>query len=139
MATAKTQMGSYDRRSIKDSLKFVSWVFVWMVSMTVVDKAHLYGWWESEWITWLGMGIHMLLGLGMIRYYMQMLKRMDDLQRKIQLDGMALALGISLVGCALYMLLVTWGYIVDEEASDIFMLMTLATAFSVMFQAIRYR
>ena len=71
--------------------------------------------------------------------FMRLLKGMDDLQRKIQLDALSMSLGISLVGCAAYSLLVTWGYIVDEEVTDIFMLMCVAYSISVLIGVWRYR
>ena len=44
-----------------------------------------------------------------------------------------------MVGCAAYSLLVTWGYIVDEEVTDIFMLMCVSYAASSLFGVWRYR
>ena len=70
---------------------------------------------------------------------MSMLRSMDDLQRKIQLEALSMALGISIVGCAAYSLLVTWGYIVDEEVSDIFFLMCVSYSASVLIGVWRYR
>ena len=49
--------------------------------------------------------VHIGLGLGMIRAFKQYLLGLDELQRKIQLDAMALSLGIGLVlGCSYEML-----------------------------------
>ena len=49
--------------------------------------------------------IHIGLGLGMIRVFKQYLLGLDELQRKIQLDAMALSLGVGLVlGCSYEML-----------------------------------
>lgn len=132
-------MSDYDSRSIRDNLVLVAWVFAWMAALTVTDKAALYGWWSAAWITMLAITVHVLLGLGMIFKFMAMLRNMDDLQRKIQLEALSMALGISLVGCAVYSLLVTWGYIVDEEVSDIFILMCVSYSASVLFGVWRYR
>lgn len=131
---------SHDARSVRDSLKLVAWVFIWMASLTVSDKAALYGWWDaSSWLTVLSMVVNGLLGLGLMLAFMRMLRRMDDLQRKIQLDALALALGVSLVGCALYSLMVTWGYIQDEEVTDIFVLMCVSYSAGALIGVLRYR
>lgn len=132
-------LSDYDSRSIRDNLVLVAWVFAWMAALTVADKAALYGWWSDEWMTLLAISIHVLIGIGMIFKFMAMLRNMDDLQRRIQLEALSMALGISLVGCAAYSLLVTWGYIVDEEVSDIFMLMCVSYAASTLFGVWRYR
>jgi hypothetical protein len=130
---------SYDARSVRDSLKLVAWTFIWMASLTVSDKAALYGWWDSAWITMVSIATNVLLGLGLIIAFMRMLSRMDELQRKIQLDALSLALGISLVGCAAYSLLVTWGYIQDEEVTDIFVLMCVSYSAGAIFGVLKYR
>jgi hypothetical protein len=130
---------SYDSRATRDSLKLVGLIFTWMACLTVSDKAALYGWWESEWVTNLSILLTGLLGLGVLILFRNMLSRMDDLQRKIQLDALSVALGVSLVGCALYSLLVTWGYILDEEVSDIFVLMCVSYSVGVMYGVVKYR
>ncbi|NNJ78346.1 MAG: hypothetical protein HKP19_03715 [Xanthomonadales bacterium] len=139
MGCENREVGSYDRRSIRDQLLLVLWIFVWMATLTIADKAHLHGWWVSDWAGVAGILLNIIVGLGMVGFFMHMLKRMDDLQRKIQLDALSLSLGISLVGCSAYMLAVTWGFIVDEEVSDMFMLMCLSYAASAMFMVWRYR
>lgn len=130
---------NYQSRSIRDNLVMLLWVFLWMASMTIADKAALHGWWSAQSMTVLAITINILIGAGMIFAFMRMLKGMDELQRKIQLDALSLSLGISLVGCAAYSLLVTWGYIVDEEVSDIFVLMCVSYSVSVIIGAVRYR
>jgi hypothetical protein len=139
MGKASMKLSDYDSRSIRDNLVLVMWVFAWMAALTVADKAALYGWWSAEWLTMLAIAVHVAIGIGMIFKFMSMLRGMDDLQRKIQLEALSLSLGISMVGCAAYSLLVTWGYIVDEEVTDIFMLMCVSYAASSLFGVWRYR
>ena len=55
--------------------------------------------------TILGVLIHIGIGFGMIRVFKQYLLGLDELQRKIQLDAMALSLGIGLVLGSSYELL----------------------------------
>ena len=130
---------SYEARSARDSIKLVLWIFTWMASLTVSDKAALFGWWESEWVTVFSIFVTAMLGLGVLLAFRNMLGRMDDLQRKIQLDALSVALGISLVGCAVYSLLVTWGYIQDEEVTDIFVLMCVSYSAGILFSVVKYR
>ena len=71
--------------------------------------------------------------------FMKMLNGMDDLQRKIQLEALSMAFGVTLVACCSYMLMVTWGFILDEEVSDIFMVMMLSYSAALMLNVVRYR
>lgn len=134
-----TNKSRYDTRAMRDSITLVIWIFVWMASLTVADKAALYGWWQDGWITQLAIAINVLFGLIMMVAFKRMLSRMDDLQRKIQMEALSFSLGISLVGCAAYSLMVTWGYIVDEEVSDIFVLMCVSYSVGALFGVWRYR
>lgn len=139
MALEIPKAGSYDARTVRDQLLLVAWVFIWMASLTVADKAHLYGWWKSDWAGVAGIAVNILIGLSMVGYFMRMLNRMDELQRRMQLNALSISLGISIVGCSAYMLAVTWGFIVDEEVSDIFMLICLSYSASTIYMVWRYR
>ena len=130
---------SYEQRSIRDSLSFVGWTFLWMASLTVSDKAALYGWWSAEWITALSIAVNFALGVWLVLRYMRMLRGMDDLQRKIQLDALAISFGVTLVCIISYSLLVTWGYITDEEVTDIFMIMCISFTLASVGSLLRYR
>lgn len=139
MNDSTTPHSAYDRRAIRDSLAFVGWTFAWMASLTISDKAALYGWWSAEWITWLSIAINFALGVWLVIRFMRMLRGMDDLQRKIQLDALAVSFGVSLVFSISYSLLVTWGYITDEEVSDVFMVMCITYALAALVGTLRYR
>ena len=139
MIETMKECSSYDTRSIKENLKLVGWVFTWMASLIISDKAELFGWWSEEWITITSIIFNAALGLWMIHCYRRLLASMDDLQRKIQLDALSMALGISLVGTVTYSLLVTWGYIVDEEVTDIMLLMCVSYSVSVIYGSLKYR
>ncbi len=139
MITTSADNRTYDQRARRDSLAIVGWIFTWMLSLVISDKAALYGWWSAEWITWLSIVINAALGLWVVRSYMRMLRNLDELQRQIQLNALAISLGVSLVGSISYSLLVTWGYITDEEVSDIFVLMCVSYSAAVLYGLFRYR
>lgn len=139
MNIATKQTGTYDKRSIKENIKMVALIFIWMISLIVSDKAALYGWWSAEWITVLSIIINAGFGLGVLHSYRRMLKGMDDLQRKIQLEALSMAFGVSVIGSISYSLLVTWGYIIDEEVTDIFLLMCISFSASVLLNSLRYK
>ncbi len=98
MITTSADNRTYDQRARRDSLAIVGWIFTWMLSLVISDKAALYGWWSAEWITWLSIVINAALGLWVVRSYMRMLRNLDELQRQIQLNALAISLGVSLVG-----------------------------------------
>ena len=86
-----------------------------------------------------GIVINAGIGLGMIVTFMRYLREVDELQRKIQLDALALSMGVGLVGSFTYSLLVTVQFATDNEVSDIIMLMTLTYMVGVIVGQVRYR
>ena len=68
------------------------------------------------------------------------LNGLDDLQKKIQLEGMAIALGVGIVGGLSYSLLDTTNLISqDAEISFLVILIALTYLFSVFIGQKRYR
>ena len=75
----------------------------------------------------------------MVVAFMRFLQGLDELQRKIQLDALALSVGIGLVGSFSYSLMVTAKFIIDAEISDIILLTTLTYVVGVIAGQVRYR
>ena len=84
-------------------------LFIWSVVWVLATAGAAFGpknlWNFNTWLTISAVLIHICLGLGMIRVFKQFLLGLDELQRKIHLDAMAISLGIGLVfGCSYEML-----------------------------------
>ena len=123
----------------KDNIRLICWAFAWTGTMVLADKAELYEWHSSALISILAIVINAGIGIGMIVTYMRYLKELDELQRKIQLDSLALSMGVGLVGSFSYSLLVTAKLITDAEISDIILLMILTYVVGIIVGQIRYR
>ncbi len=126
-------------RSKKNSIRLLGWVFVWTATMVVADKAELYGWHSSDFISIAAIVLNAAIGIGMIVTFMRYLKDLDEMQRKIQLDALALAMGVGIVGSFTYSLLVTAQFITDAEISDIILLMTFTYVVGQIIGKVRYR
>ena len=89
----------------KNTLRLFFWSVAWVLATAGVAFGSKNLWNFNTWLTIIAVLIHIGLGLGMIRAFKQYLLGLDELQRKIQLDAMALSLGIGLVlGCSYEML-----------------------------------
>lgn len=78
-----------------------------MVTMVLVNKAELYGWHSSTTVSVAGIAVNALIGGGLIVVFMRFLRELDELNRKIQMDTLALVLRLVLVGGVNYSLLET--------------------------------
>ncbi|MDE2705173.1 MAG: hypothetical protein OXI35_08895 [Gemmatimonadota bacterium] len=123
----------------KNTIRFLCWSFAWSMTMVLADKAILYEWHSSALISAIAIVLNAGIGIGMILSYLRHLKSMDELQRKIQLDALAIAMGVALVGSFSYSLMVTAKFITDVEVSDIILLMTFTFVVSVTVGHVRYR
>ena len=89
----------------KNTLRLFFWTVAWVLATAGVAFGSKNLWNFNTWLTIIAVLIHIGLGLGMIRVFKQYLLGLDELQRKIQLDAMALSLGIGLVLGSSYELL----------------------------------
>ncbi len=129
----------FTARNMKSTIRLMCWAFAWTGTMVLADKAELYEWHSSALISILAIVINAGIGIGMIVTFMRYLKQLDELQRKIQLDALALSMGIALVGSFSYSLLVTANFITDAEISDIILLMTITYMVGLIVGQVRYR
>ena len=84
--------------------------------------------------------VHIGLGLGMLRAFKQYLLGLDELQRKIQLDAMALSLGVGIVVGVSYELLEDIKLITFEpEISHLIILMSLTFCIGIILGNRRYQ
>jgi len=85
----------------KNTLRLFFWTGAWVLATAGAAFGPRFLWDFNTLPTILGVLIHIGIGFGMIRAFKQYLLGLDELQRKIQLDAMALSLGIGLVlGCS---------------------------------------
>jgi len=89
----------------ENTLRLFFWTGAWVLATAGVAFGSKYLWNFNGWLTIIAVLIHLGLGLVMIKVFKQFLLGLDELQRKIHLDAMALSLGIGLVfGCSYEML-----------------------------------
>ena len=134
-----TEAEGFATRCRKNSLNIILWSLAFAGTMIIADKAVLYEWYSSAYLLATAIVINALTGIGLVWTYIRNLKALDDLQRKIQLDALAIAMGVALVGGFAYSLMVTSGFIVDEDVSDITLLMVVAYMIAVITGQMRYR
>ncbi len=139
MKERTTEAGDFTACNVKNNVRLLSWVFAWVVTLVLADKAELYEWHSSAFISIAAIVINAAIGLGVIVVFMRHLKGLDELQRKIQLDALALSMGVGLVGSFTYSLLVTAKFVIDAEVTDIILLMTLTYVVGVIVGQVRYR
>ena len=97
-------------------------------------------WHEREWLTVLAIAVNLVVGFGMILANRRHLKGLDEMHQKVQLEAMALSLGVGLViGLAYSNLDVTNVIGFDAEISHLVILMGLTYGAGIALGLRKYR
>ena len=78
------------------------------------------------------------IGVGMIITYMRFLKELDELQQRIQLNALALGMGIGLVGCFTYSLMLLSGFVGGPDVQVVTMMMIGGYVAGLLISRVRY-
>lgn len=82
----------------KTNYKLMIWTFSWVATLALVTFGQIFIWTEeNKYISIIGLILNVLVGIGMIYTNRDLLTKMDELQRKIHLESMAITLGLSVI------------------------------------------
>ena len=124
----------------KNTLRLFFWAGAWVLATAGAAFGPRFLWDFNTLPTVLGVLVHIGIGFGMIRLFRQYLLRLDELQRKIQLDAMALSLGVGVVFGVSYEMLEDIKLITFEpEISHLILLMCLTYCIGIILGNRRYQ
>lgn len=116
------------------------WTFAWVASMALATFGPRFIWQENMPFTILAIVLNALFGIGMILANIRHTKSLDEMQRRIQLEAMSIALGVGVVGGLSYSLLDTTHVISgDAEISFLVILIGLTYLGATVIGQMRYR
>ncbi len=86
------------RESNRAAARFVVWTVAWLVTLAVARFGPEVLWDPQQTLaSWLAVGVNFVAGIGWIVAFTGLLRAMDELQRKIVQDALAVTLGIGWV------------------------------------------
>ena len=95
----------YQNRNCRNTRQLRNWTIAWVISTAVAVFAPKYIWDFNTLLSIVGILINIALGFGMLLANRKYLQGLDEMQRKILFDAMALSLGVGLVLGSSYELL----------------------------------
>ena len=135
-----TDASDWAARNKKNTVRLGFWTLAWTVTMALATFGPKFLWDYHFPLTVLGILINLGIGIGMIVANKNHLRGLDEMQQKIQLEGMALALGVGIVGGLSYSLLdITNLVSFDAEISHLVILMSLTYLAGIMIGQVRYK
>jgi len=136
----KIDSSNWAARSKKNTMRLGYWTGTWLVTMAVATFGPLLVWQSNQLLTVLAILINLGAGFGMIVANKLHLRGLDEMHQKIQLEAMALSLGVGLVvGLGYSMMDVTNLITFDAEISHLVILVGLTYGAGVFVGLRKYR
>lgn len=132
--------GGWHTNVRRQTVRLAYWTLAWLVTMAIATFGPQYAWAEGSALTPVALGVNLLTGFGMIWANKKHLKSLDELQRRIQLEAMGIALGVGLVvGMAYSNLDINNVINADAEISHLVIVVALTYLASVFIGTRKYR
>ncbi len=126
MNSMKTQTSDWEAKTTRNTLVLGVWTAAWLLTMALASFGPKFLWQMNTTITVLAILLNMAVGFGMMLANKRHLNGLDELHQKVQLEAMALSLGVGLVvGMAYSNLDITNVISFDAEISHLVILMSL--------------
>ncbi len=140
MSDSKSASGGWHANVRRQTVRLAYWTLAWLVTMAVATFGPQLVWTESSALTPVAIVINLLIGFGMIWANKEHLKSLDELQQRIQLEAMGIALGVGLVvGMAYSNLDISNVISSDAEISFLVIVVALTYLASVFLGTRKYR
>lgn len=82
----------------RNTVQLFIWTVAWVGTLALASFGPRVLWDHQPVVSWIALGVNIAVGIGWIVAHARFLRRSEELQRKIQLDAIAIALGVGLVG-----------------------------------------
>lgn len=135
---ARDQTGAH-QEATKRTARLVLWTLAWAVSLAVArfGPAHV---WDSELASWAAVAANLAVGVGLIVAHARYLRGIDELQRKIMQDALAVTLGVGWVGGFAYVVADTADLVARDVSVGVFAaLLAVVYMVAVVVGHFRYR
>jgi hypothetical protein len=128
---------SGSERDRRNQRRILLWVLLWGASFITVSLGIKRAWWPLG-VTVAGVAVITLLGLASIFMYRRFLQETDELRRKIEVEALALAFGVGVIGGLSYWLLAVSGAVPASDLIYVFVAMILLHPLGVWIGQRRY-
>jgi len=134
------ESNTWTLKTRKNTLILGYWTAAWLASIALATFGPVVLWQFDTTLTILAVLMNLGIGFGMILANKRHLKGLDELHQKIQLEAMAISLGIGLVGGLAYSILDTTNVMAfHAEISHLVILLGLTYLGGIIFGHRRYR
>ena len=131
---------NYNTQTKKNTINLAIYTALWTVSLAIATFGPMFLWEGNKTLTFIGVIVNAIFGFLMILANVKHMNGLDELQKKIQLEAMGIALGVGIVGGLSYSLLDTTNLITqDAEISFLIILIALTYMAGIIIGQKRYK
>lgn len=131
---------NWKQQNIDNTKRLAIWTFGWLVTMALASFGPVFIWDGNTTMSTLSVAFNLLVGIGMIWANKKHLAGLDEMQQKVQLNAMAIALGVGLVfGLAYSNLDIANVIEADAEISHLVMLIGITYLVSTIIGLRKYQ
>jgi len=140
METDKTELSAWEAETVRNTVRLGFWTFAWVLSLAIATFGPMFIWESGTLFSVLAIAVNLVFGVGMILANKRHLQGLDEMQRKVQLEAMALSLGVGLItGLAFSTVDIVNLINFDAEISHMVILMSITYAISLAFNRRKYQ
>jgi len=139
MNTSSLDNTNRNNRLKHSTHKIGAWTSIWLLSTAIATFGPMFIWDYNITVSLIAIVINALIGIAIIKVNIQHLRSLDELQQKIALEAMALALGVGIIFGLVYSLLDTTKVIAHAEISHLIILMGLTYGIGIFLGNRRYK
>lgn len=136
----KPGINEWEATSKRNIRHLAYWTFGWVVTLAIPAFGSTLIWNHNPMITIIFISINTIMGIGMLLINRKYINALDEMQRKINMDAMAIALGVGVVGGMSYTMLDITNIIsFDAEISHLAVLISITYFVAIVVGQIRYK
>lgn len=129
-----------NQRALGHTARLAAWTLAWVLSLALAKFGPEHLWDGNEVASGLAIAQNVAIGIGMIVAHARFLQGIDELQRKIQMEAMAITLGTGMVGGLAYSTVSNAGLIESgAEIGPLIVLMAVVYIAAIAVGTLRYR
>lgn len=129
MTENKPEVSAWEAQTARNTVQLGLWTLGWVLSLALATFGPMFLWESGTALSVVAIAINLGIGVGMIVANKHHLQGLDELQRQVQLEAMALSLGVGLItGLAFSTMDVVNLINFDAEISHMVILMSITYA-----------
>jgi hypothetical protein len=126
-------------REVRQTVQLFIWTLAWVASLALAMFGNQL-WGRAPIVSWIAIGLNIVVGAGWIVAHARFLRAVGELQRKVQLEAMGLALGVGIVGsCALAAANVLGLVALEADAAAFAIIAAVVYSVATLIGNLRYR